>query len=112
MNHSKHFKNQKNGLRIAFVLRQRNDLESGAISITSQSAEEFEINMEKLYMPTLSLGIDSTPTQEGINFIKAEAMAFPPGNLRVALLNEAKRMKTRMNYLNDLDDKDNFEVKP
>ena len=56
-------------------------------------------------LTSLSLGPATKPTYEMIDDLKKEAMSFPPGRFREALLNTAKRMQERLDKLDEMDRK-------
>ena len=56
-------------------------------------------------LPSLSLGALTKPTREMVMILKEEAMSFPPGRYRVALLNEARALEKRIEKFNELDGK-------
>jgi hypothetical protein len=51
----------------------------------------------------LVLGPLTKPTREMISSLIEEAMSFPPGRLRVALLNQARNLEKRLEKFNELD---------
>ncbi len=58
-------------------------------------------NNEKL--PSLAFGMQTKPTREMVSILKEEAMSFPPGRYRVALLNEARALEKRIDKFNEMD---------
>lgn len=60
--------------------------------------------MQKKLAP-LMLGMQTKPTREMVMDLLDEAMSFPPGRFRVALLNQARALEKRLELFNELDGK-------
>ena len=54
-------------------------------------------------LTSLSFSPMTIPTIEMVMALKEEAMSFPPGRYRVALLNEARALEKRMDKLQEMD---------